>query len=254
MKNIFLILLLSSSILGLHAQSRNSNYTAKWFIVSLKGGIGMSGLKSDMLKHDEDISANFLNLAKIGGVKMGVLFKEKYMIIAEGAFSEWNQNYQISNPISTLSQRFKSREAALMFRYNTSYGVMFEIGGKATQVTAGKESKSTVKTTCDSLNKYFKPYYPSINVGLGFVPYKGNRIQAVVNVRGSYSIGGVIEKGKYLLFESKKDNSPNPRMYYPFVPYDETMMDNTKTNAFSLLLSIEFNYILWGSNRKAKPW
>jgi len=240
MRNVFLVLF-TIIVSSVYAQRHNGNGEIKWLSLAVKGGYGGTMMFNSDVSSDKNVSQDFLSPSYEYGGRFGLTYGDYVGIGFEVLSGGFSQDYAIGDGINepyTKSQKFKSLDMVVSFRFTSPYGFYFEAGPKFSTLKSAKVENSIDGIFLDEMdNNYmmnFSEKFTSIIAGMGFAVYNGDRLQVNLGIRGSYGIGTFQENKDYYVL--------NDGVYIPQGNF------TAKTTPFTLKATLEVNYTFgfWG--------
>ncbi len=240
-KSVIFILLFVFLASSAFAQRRRGS-EVKWLSIELKGGYGGSILlNSDISSEQSAELAMSIPAYEFGG-RLGLTYGDHLGLGVEYLKSGFNQDYNISasNLNSyTKTQKFKTSDIVLSFRYTSLYGFYFEVGPKFSSIKDVEVENSIQENFTDARDdeyaQHFADKFTSIIFGLGYAVYNGDRLRVNLGLRASYCLGNIVEDTNFYAINDG----------YYVSPTDFTA--STKPFNLKLTLGINYTFGFWGN-------
>jgi len=233
MKKFGLVVLLLLILFSAQAQrgKRGSSSTIKWFSLAVKAGYGNSVFLNTEIKNDKNVVFEYFTPSYFYGGRFGFTYGEFVGISFEYLNSAFGQKYEPQLPTPyTKEIKLKSTDMLVLFRYTNEFGFYLELGPKfSTLKSADITSTSASVVIPTNPKEKFADKFTSVVFGLGFMPYRGERVTLSLGVRGSYATNTIMANESYFLL-----NDPGG--------YSLGTYTNNKTNPLTLQVALELNY------------
>lgn len=233
-KNIILLLLGVVLTTSLFAQKRKSS-TINWLSIAIKGGYGTTILMNQNIFNDINVAPNFMNGSYFVGGRFGWTFGDYVGLSFETDYSSFGQEYSITATSGAISKNidFTSLDMLGLFRFTAETGFYLELGPKFSTIKSVKENPIPNPAFYPAgAMSIFNEKYMSAVLGLGFMPYMGDRITVSVGFRANYGWKNMVSDSYPLYFTVSDDGRyPQPATY-----------TNSMTNLIQLHGVVELNY------------
>ncbi len=209
----------------------------KWFSLAVKGGYGTSILINKEAMNDKNVTYEYFTPSFFYGGRFGFTFGNYVGVSYEYLLSEFGQKYSINNPTTKASYskelKFKSSDQCVLFRYTNDFGFYLELGPKFTKISSVAETNSDAKVAVhDNITQNYVSNYTSGLFGLGFMPFRGERVTLSLGVRASYGFSTMMNDSKFFVLNDQ--HSPNG--------YGTGTYTDNSTKPLNLNLVLELNY------------
>lgn len=203
-----------------------------WMSLAVKGGYGSSMMMHMESLNDQNVTYKYFSPSYFVGGRFGLTFGQVVGVSTNVLYSDFMQGYSIDNLGTKYDKQtdFKALDVDVTLRLTSPTSFYFEIGPKFTKINSITNSMPPTSSiiSVDVMDNY-KPNWTSILLGMGFMPYRSDRVELSLGFRASYGFSSIIT-----------DNN----QYYAVkdAVYSPTYTDPT-TNPIQLYGVVELNYL-----------
>ena len=222
---LFLIMFIS---LSLFSQKRGS---VTWMSLSAKGGFGSTLLMHQESLSDGNVAYQYFSPAYFVGGRFGLTFGNYIGVSSELMYQAFSQKYDITTANSINYQKqtnLAALEFDVLFRFTALTGIYLELGPKFTQLKNIKQTTTGVDLPELNPIQFYEEKWTNIIFGIGFMPFRTDRLEISVGVRGAYGFKSIISDDNYYVV---RDGVYSPNYLDPI------------TNPITFQAVVEVNYI-----------
>ncbi len=231
MKKITILLSLVMFV-SLFANAQKGKVT--WMSLAVKGGYGSSMMMHMESLTDDNVTYKYFSPSYFVGGRFGLTFGNVVGVSTNVLYSNFMQGYSIdsSNVKYDKQTNFSALDFDVILRLTSETGFYFELGPKFTKINSITNTipiSSSSALINQNVIENYKPNWTSILLGMGFMPYRSDRVEVSLGFRASYGFSSIIT-----------DNN----QYYAVkdVFYSPNYTDPT-TNPIQLYGVVELNYL-----------
>lgn len=205
-----------------------------WMSLAVKGGYGSSMMMHMESLNDQNVTYKYFSPSYFVGGRFGLTFGQIVGVSTNVLYSNFMQGYSIDNQTLKYDKQtnFKALDFDVTLRLTSPTSFYFEIGPKFTKINSVTNTIPTSNSSAfieQDVQENYKPNWTSILLGMGFMPYRSDRVELSLGFRASYGISSIIS-----------DNND----YYAVKDalYSPTYTDPT-TTPIQLYGVVELNYL-----------
>lgn len=236
MKKIFATtIILAITIFAVNAQ-RGGGLTT-WFSIAGKAGYGSTMmLNLETISDENHVTYKYHSPSFFAGGRFGLTFGNYSGISSNVLYTQFQQGYNINTGSQEYEKttKFSSLDFDVTLRLTSLTGFYFEVGPQFTKLNSVEQTTSiSLPTDFEAAQKNaidnYKPMWTKALLGMGFMPYKDDRIELSIGFRATYGFSSVITDNNQYFVVNDGVFAPN--------------YTDPTTNPINLYGVLEFNYL-----------